>query len=90
LEKVAEYDRALKGNNRTIGIIANVASSVDTIEDLNVTIRGKEEKVGMVGKIDAIARSVDSLNSDRKWVARLIIEWVMMTLFGIIMIMMAQ
>jgi len=35
LDQVAEHDRALKGNNGTVGIIAKVVTSVDTIEDLN-------------------------------------------------------
>jgi len=44
----------------------------------------------MVGKIDAIAKNVESLNSDRKWVTRLIVGGVIMTLLGIIAIMMTK
>lgn len=90
LDQVAEHDRALKGKNGTVGIIAKVAGSADTIEDLNTTIRGKGEDPGLVGKIDKLVEAVEGLKDDRKWLTRLIVGWVVMTLLGVIGIMMTK
>ena len=80
-----------------IGIIAKVSNSMDTLEDLNATIRGKEDRVGLVVKIDKMAEvingmmtDIDSLKDYRKWIVRLMIGWVIMTLQGIFGIMMTK
>ena len=84
---MAEHDRVLRGNNGAIGVIAKVASSIDIIEDLNVTIRGKGDNPGLVGKIDKLMETVEGLKNDRVWVTRLIIGGVIVTLLGVIGIM---
>jgi hypothetical protein len=83
LDQVAEHDRALRGNNGTIGVIAKVANSMGTIDDLGTTIRGRGEDPGIVGKIDKMTEAIESLKDDRKWVTRLIIGWVIVTLLGL-------
>jgi hypothetical protein len=57
LDQVAEHDRALKGNNGTIGVIARVANSTGTMDDLGTTIRGRGDDPGLVGKIDKRAKT---------------------------------
>jgi hypothetical protein len=84
---VAEHDRALRGNNGTIGVIAKVANSMGTIDDLGTTIRGRGEEPGQVGKIDRLCDAVESLKDDRKWVMRLVLGWVVLTLLGMIVVM---
>jgi len=90
LDQVAEHDRALRGNNGTIGVIAKVSSSMGTIDDLDTTIRGRGEDPGLVGKIDKLVETVESLKDDRKWLVRIIIGWVIMTLLGVIGIMITK
>lgn len=87
LDQVAEHDRALRGNNGTIGVIAKVASSMGTIDNLGTTIRGRGEDPGLVGKIDKLCETVDSLKHDRKWITRLVIGWVVLTILGMIVVM---
>jgi hypothetical protein len=51
LDQVAEHERALRGNNGTIGVVAMVANSMGTIDNLDTTIRGRGEDPGLVGKL---------------------------------------
>jgi hypothetical protein len=87
---VAEHDRALRGNNGTIGVIAKVSNSMGTIDDLDTTIRGKGEDPGLVGKIDKLVDTVDGLKNDRKLLTRLAVGWVIMALLEIVVVVTAH
>jgi hypothetical protein len=44
----------------------------------------------LVGKIDKLCETVDSLKDDRKWLTRLVIGWVVLTILGIIVVVIAK
>jgi hypothetical protein len=57
---------------------------VDTIDDLDMTIRGRRADPGLVGKVVKLCETVESLKDDRKWLVSLVLGWVVMTILGMI------
>lgn len=82
LTNVEEHDRALKGNNGTIGLIAKVANALDVLQELNEALKGKGEKPGLISTIANLSDVVREWKDDRKWVTRVILAWVLTTLLG--------
>jgi hypothetical protein len=85
LQTVAEHDRALKGNNGTIGLIAKVANALDVLSDLQEALRGKGEKPGLIATIDRLVKITEEWADTRKWVSRLIWGWVITTLLMLLL-----
>jgi len=86
LNSVEEHDRALKGNNGTVGLIAKVANALDVLYELNAALKGREEKPGLIATIDRLSKTVECWNDDRKWITRLVIGWVITTILGLVVI----
>lgn len=86
LLSVEEHDRALKGNNGTVGLIAKVANALDVLNELNLALKGHAEKPGLIATIDRLSKTVECWNDDRKWITRLIIGWVVTTILGLVVI----
>ncbi len=86
LEKVSEHDRALKGNNGNVGIISNVITSNSLITDLNQALRGTKEEPGLLADIREFKNFIAEYKDTQKWISRLIIGWIILTVLGGILV----
>jgi hypothetical protein len=43
-----------------------------------------------MGMYHKLCETVDSLKDDRKWLARIVVGWVIMTLLGVIVVVIAK
>jgi hypothetical protein len=82
IEKVQEHDRALRGSNGDMGIVAKVASMSDTVNSLHVTIKGKDEDAGLVGDVSEIGKTIKEWADNQRWLFRLVVGWLVTTILG--------
>ncbi len=83
---IEEHDRALYGNNGNVGVVAKVVSSVETLEDLKMALRGKGEDPGLIADIRTLMNWMGDWKDERKWLARVIIGVVITQLIGYVLI----
>ena len=79
IEQVQSHDRALRGSNGDLGIVAKVASMSDTVNSLHVTIKGKDEDAGLVGDVSEIGKTIKEWADNQKWLFRLVVGWLITT-----------
>ena len=84
-DKVEEHDRALYGNNGNVGVVAKVVSSVETLEDLKMALRGKGEEPGLIADIRTLMNWMGDWKDERKWINRLLIGLAIAEVFRIIL-----
>lgn len=82
---IEEHDRALKGNNGTIGLIAKVASALEVLSDLQEALRGKGEKPGLIATIDRLTHITEGWEDTKQWAGRLIAGWLITTVLMILL-----
>jgi hypothetical protein len=82
MARVEEHDRALYGNNGTVGIVAKVANSLEVLDDLKLALRGKEEEPGLIAVIKELSDKVNDITDERKWLLRLLIGAVLLFAVG--------
>lgn len=85
LLSVEEHDRALKGNNGTIGLIAKVAGALEVLSDLQEALRGRGEKPGLIAMIDKLAHVAEGWEDTKKWAGRLVAGWMITTVLMILL-----
>ena len=83
--KVEEHDQALYGNNGNVGIVAKVVSSMETLEDLKVALRGKGEEPGLISDIRTLMDWMGEWKDGRKWINRLLVGLAVAEVFRIIL-----
>jgi len=79
IERVNEHDRALRGSNGDMGLVAKVAGMAETVASLNITIKGKDEDAGLVGDVSDIGKTIKEWADNQKWLFRLVVGWLITT-----------
>jgi hypothetical protein len=82
---VAEHERALRGENGNVGLIAKVVNTVDILTELNRAMKGEGEKPGLIAVIDNLVRVTTEWNDTKKWASRLVWGWGITTLLMIVL-----
>ncbi len=82
---VDEHDRALYGSNGSVGVVAKVVQSVETLEDLKVALRGKGEEPGLISDIRTLMNWMGEWKDGRKWLNRLLAGLAVAEVFRIIL-----
>ena len=82
ITKVYENERALRGTNGDMGLVARVVGMTDVVNDLSVTIKGKGEDTGLVGEVSGIGKTIKEWADNQKWLFRMIVGWLVTTALG--------
>ena len=80
--QVQEHDRALRGSNGDMGIVAKVTTMANTVNSLDATIKGKGEDAGLVGDVSDIGKTIKEWADNQKWLFRLVVGWLVTTALG--------
>ena len=82
---VDEHDRALYGSNGSVGVVAKVVQSVETLEDLKIALRGKGEEPGLISDIRTLMDWMGEWKDGRKWINRLLAGLAVAEVFRIVL-----
>ena len=82
IEKVNQHERALRGSNGDVGMVAKVSGMTEVVNDLHLMIKGRGEDTGMAGDVSDIGKTVKAWADNQKWLFRLIVGWLIITALG--------
>ncbi len=81
-ETVEEHDRALRGSNGDVGLVAKVSETTASVNDLIKTLRGEGNDPGLIGALSRLTEKMGNWESTWRWLTRLVIGWVITSLIG--------
>jgi hypothetical protein len=86
LTTVGEHDRALRGYNGDMGLVAQVIQLTAIFTDLNGALRGTGKEPGLISSIDGLAKKINDWEDSKKWITRLVVGWFITALLGLVVI----
>jgi hypothetical protein len=69
-----------------IGIIAKVTNALDILADLQIALKGKEDKPGLISEINTLVKKISEWKDTKKWITRLIVGRFITSLLGLLII----
>jgi len=83
MKKIDEHDAILKGENGQIGVVAQVVLAVNILTELNVALKGKEDKPGLIAAINNLVEKNSITDEQKVWLTRLIVGTLITWAIGI-------
>jgi uncharacterized protein YoxC len=62
-DTVEEHDRALRGSNDDVGLVAKVSETTESVNDLIKTLRGEGQDPGLIGAISRLTEKMSNWES---------------------------
>ncbi|MGD0005030.1 MAG: hypothetical protein ABSE06_12465 [Anaerolineaceae bacterium] len=81
-ETVEEHERALRGSNGDVGVVAKVSETTASVNDLIKTLRGEGKDPGLIGAIFRLTEKMTGWEDMWKWFIRLVVGWFVTSLVG--------
>lgn len=81
-ETVEEHEKALRGSNGNVGVVAKVDVVTTSVAELVKTLRGEGQDPGLIGAISRLTEKMDGWEDMKKWFTQLIIGWFVTSLVG--------
>jgi hypothetical protein len=81
-ETVEEHERALRGSNGDVGVVAKVDVITTNVTDLVKTLRGEGQDPGLIGAISRLAEKMAGWEDTKRWFTQLIVGWFVTSLVG--------